>query len=477
MKKRLSALLLAALLLTTTALAAPDSAENFVRGKTYAGEFSDLTPENTFYSNVTALYEYGLSAGKADGTFGLQDLLTVSQAVIFAGRIRSLYRIGDAESGAAAHQAEGLAVYEPYLRYLQAEGLLGSELDGTYATAATRAQMAHVLAPLLPPEALPLMNEALVAQCYASRRYITDVTEYTPYYQDILTLYRTGVSMGGDATGSFLPERGITRGAAAAMLTRMVDPALRVTPAWDPEGFESATGKTLGGLVPPGEYVAAPATEEQMDSSVRYMLSRGEHILALQYDEPVSAVVAQKLMKQALHLVKSYCEQSYNNVSCTYGVSGTVTLTFSAASAGTELSKYRERPLAAAIAVHDQLWESGRLTNQMTETEKARVYFDWICNNCVYDYQADDRSLSHIPYSLFETGQAVCDGYTGAYNLLLKLEGIQCTALSNEDHIWTLAVLDGVQVHIDTTWGDSGSTPDYGYFAMTPEVSWGHHAW
>ena len=64
----------------------------------------------------------------------------------------------------------------------------------------------------------------------------------------------------------------------------------------------------------------------------------------------------------------------------------------------------------------------------------------------------------------------------GAYNLLLKLEGIDCTALSNDSHIWTVAELDGTQVHIDTTWGD-GTTVDYGYFAMTPEQSWRRHAW
>ena len=133
--------------------------------------------------------------------------------------------------------------------------------------------------------------------------------------------------------------------------------------------------------------------------------------------------------------------------------------------------------MAAAIAVHDQLWEDGLLTADMTELEKARVYYTWICDNCVYDYGASDNSLSHIAYSLFTRGTAVCDGYTGAYNLLLKLEGIQCTALSNNEHIWTVAVLDGTQVHIDTTWADSGRTIDYSYFAMTPSQSWNQHPW
>ena len=107
MKKRVPALVLAlALALTVPAWAAPD---NFVRSKPYAGQFSDLTPESTFYDNVAALYAYGLSVGKADGTFGLRDQLTVGQVVIFAGRIRSLYRTGDAEAGPGAYAAENEA--------------------------------------------------------------------------------------------------------------------------------------------------------------------------------------------------------------------------------------------------------------------------------------------------------------------------------------------------------------------------------
>ena len=78
---------------------------------------------------------------------------------------------------------------------------------------------------------------------------------------------------------------------------------------------------------------------------------------------------------------------------------------------------------------------------------------------------------------MFHNGKAVCDGYTGAYNLLLKLEGIDCYALPNATHIWTVAVLDGKTVHIDTTWGDQGATAAEEYFAMTPEQSYTLHPW
>lgn len=478
MKKRVPALVLAlALALTVPAWAAQDTPDNFVRSKTYAGQFSDLTPESTFYDNVAALYAYGLSVGKADGTFGLRDQLTVGQVVIFAGRIRSLYRTGDAEAGPGAYAAENEAAALRYLRYLQSEGVIGTELDESLSTPATRAQVAHVLANTLPETALPPVNDALVTQAYASRKFITDVTEYTPYYRDILTLYRTGVSIGSDATGSYLPGQAITRGACAAMLTRMVDASLRLTPDWDVADAYSAAGTTLASLVPAGTYISAPSTDEEMDQSIRYMLSTDSNTLKLRYDTGVTSTFARQVMQQALRIVKTYCEQCYNTVTCTYSISGDVTLTFSAASAGDAIQTYRDETMASAIAVHDQLWRSGALRSDMTEYEMARVYFTWICENCVYDYSAGETSISHIPYSLFHSGKAVCDGYTGAYNLLLKLEGIECTTVSNDSHIWTLATLDGTQYHIDTTWGDSGNSINYDYFAMTPSESWSHHSW
>ena len=478
MKKRTLSLLLAlGLLLTTPALAAQEGA--FSRIRTYTGQFSDLSSSSVFYDNVSALYEYGLSVGKADGTFGPTDSLTVGQAVIFAGRIRSLYRTGDPEAGPRAYGGDGGPVALGYLRYLQAEGVLDHALDGSLADTATRAQMAHVLANVLPEEVLPPVHDSLVTQAYAVRQAITDVTEYTPYYQDILSLYRKGVCIGVDETGSFLPNASITRGAAAAMLTRMVDPELRVTPAWGTaEDSHSAQGTTLADLVEPGTYIAAPATRSEMDASIRSMLAGNSSQLTLRYPSLTEAQ-AQKVMEEAISVVKSYCEQGYNSVTCNYNAAGSIILNFSAVSrSAAQVAAYRESSMESAIAVHDQLWADGTLTKNMTEAEIARVYYTWICENCVYDYGATESSLSHLPYSLFETGTAVCDGYTGAYNLFLKLEGIDCYALSNSSHIWTVANLDGTEVHIDTTWGDSNpASINYTYFAMTPEESWQQHTW
>ena len=78
MKLRLPALLLAAVL----ALSIPAGAAQgtFVRSKTYAGQFSDLSRDSVFYDNVSALYEYGLSVGKADGRFACMKPATQNPA-------------------------------------------------------------------------------------------------------------------------------------------------------------------------------------------------------------------------------------------------------------------------------------------------------------------------------------------------------------------------------------------------------------
>jgi len=472
MKKRIPALLLAlGLLLTVIPIAQATQENGFTRQRTYTGEFSDLTAGSPFYDNVTALYEYGLANGKDDGTFGLGDPMTLGQVAIFAGRIRSLCRTGEPEA-AAAYRHENTPFALAYLRYLQAEGVLEGDLVEEYTDlyeTATRAQVAHVLSRVLPEEVLPPVYDELVTQGYASRRFIPDVNEYTPYYQDILDLYRKGVSTGSDAVGSFRPDAPLTRGAAAAMLTRMLDPALRVRPQWDLSELYSAAGTTLADLVEPGTYTPSPATPEELESSLRYMLSQGDDQIVFFYSG-VSEEQARQIMDRSLSLMKAYCEQGYNEVHCIRGA-GLLTLRFSAAGAGTRSQEYRTAAMETAVAVHDRLWKDGILRPDMTEKEKALVYFDWICDNCTYDYQAGDVSISHVPYGLFANGIAVCDGYTGAYNLFLKLEGIDCATVISGDHIWTVAALDGIQYHIDTTWGDSGSTVNYDYFAMTPEQS------
>lgn len=114
----------------------------------------------------------------------------------------------------------------------------------------------------------------------------------------------------------------------------------------------------------------------------------------------------------------------------------------------------------------------------MTQKEKARVYYDWVVENCEYDFSAStDRveyGMSEIAYGVLNNHKARYQGYLGAYSLLLKLEGIECSSVwtSKRDYGWTVALLDDVLYYIDTAWGDMNGVDPAPYFGMTGEQAW-----
>ena len=476
MKRDLRTLLLILVMLAGFTLSAQASAL-FPPAAVYDGQFVDIRPDNWFYANVVSLYEIGLTNGKGDTAhFEPYSELTVAEAVTMTARLRSLYDFGDSESGADAFRTDGAMWYEPYLAYLRYLGMIGTEFDDHVNASATRAEVAHLLANALPQELFAPINDEAVTVGYATRQYIRDVNDYTPYRQDILTLYRWGILNGTDHTGSFTPDAPIRRGEVAAMFTRLVDSDLRITLPW--EIREDIAIRSLADLVSSnGSFFPAPRPEDTaaIDANIRYMLSRGERSIELDYGTPQSETVLREIMNSFLSAVRLYPEQTYNKIHVSYStVNGKVTIRFSSSLYEENMiDAYRENTLTKALLVREQLYASGVLSQEMSQYEKAKVYFDWLCANCEYDYHCTDESLSHSAYGAFQNHLAVCDGYTAAYNLLLKLEGIDCRSVDLEewDHMWTIAVLDGVSYHIDTTWGDQTGTPIEHYFAMTEEES------
>ena len=476
MRFRTCALTLAAILL----LAAPALAaeEVFIPARVYEEEFSDVAPDAWYRDAVQALFELELINGKGSpDRFAPEDDMSLSEVLTLAARLRSLYETGDSESGRNAYGGDGGAWYLPYVAYLQASGVIGQEFEGSYEQPATRAQMAHVLANTLPDEYFAPLNQELAASARDSGLFMRDVTASTAYEEDIVRLYDWGILGGTDETGSFLPDRPISRCEVAVMAARLAYRELRLSLDWKVPPPYRWRGETLSDLVTSdGTFYDAPAPDDadKVTADVRYMLSRGERSLILHYAPgELNSSLINDLTQTFLYEVRQYIEQTYNYVSCTcIPQTGLLTMDFSSSLYETdELEKYRQETLAGALAVHDRMWEDGIITKDMSDYDKARVYFTWVCDNCNYDFSAvgNDASMSHSGWRVFEEGVAVCDGYTAAYNLLLKLEGIDCGTytLTSRNHIWTVAVLDGETYHIDATWGDQTGQIAYRFFGMT----------
>ena len=71
--------------------------------------------------------------------------------------------------------------------------------------------------------------------------------------------------------------------------------------------------------------------------------------------------------------MKNYCEQMYNHARATlFSKMGRVKVVFSAAGCtDEELSLYREASMTRAVEVHDELWASGRITEEMSQPSKS----------------------------------------------------------------------------------------------------------
>ena len=422
----------------------------FVLLRVYEGQFADVKDGDWFAPSVVSAYEYGLLNGRGESSFAPSGNVTIAELLTIAARLRAIYTTGSDAVIPAAKENE--AWYAPYVSYLKSQNLLDNSFEGFYLLPASRAQMAGIFAFAVPEEWYTEPNASLVTSAYASRDYIADVTDKTPYRSEILLMYRRGLLSGMDAKGSFYPDRSVSRAEIAALLTRVVEPETRLTLTWTVAPYHSVKNATLASLVKAPTSTSLPTSAKD--------------------------TAAIELTQAFTSCVKTYCEQMYNAVSCRSYSTGKVVLTFSStACTAKTLESYRAKALAAAIKVHDSLWESGTLSYDMSQYEIARTYFQWLCDHCRYDNAAADDSASHLAYGALVSGLAVCDGYTGAYNLLLKLEGIECTSLFNDSHIWTLATLDGTQYHIDVTWGDQYGRTDLRYFGMSEEQSYRCHPW
>ena len=98
---------------------------------------------------------------------------------------------------------------------------------------------------------------------------------------------------------------------------------------------------------------------------------------------------------------------------------------------------------------------------------------DWLVNHAYYDYTYSYYSADGV---LFR-GTGVCDSYSRAYELMLQKAGIEVKRITNIDHSWVIAKIDGAWYHIDPTWDDPGSatvlssgSEKHDYFCLPDEV-------
>lgn len=121
------------------------------------------------------------------------------------------------------------------------------------------------------------------------------------------------------------------------------------------------------------------------------------------------------------------------------------------------------------------------LSDEMSELEKALYLHDYLLSKS--GYYNGNNLITRSAGNLLAYGNGVCQAYSDAYILLLKLSGISCShvASSSMNHVWPVIKLDGEYYHIDPTWDDTRATNSisHKYFLRNDEEfkNLSHYSW
>ncbi|MBU5625770.1 S-layer homology domain-containing protein [Oscillibacter sp. MSJ-2] len=229
--KRLSALLIMLLLLLGT-VPAPAAEQSCLvpRGRPYENTFSDVPDGLWCAPYVRTVYETRLMEGFTQDRFLPGGNLTNAQITVVAARLYDLLTGGDGEIPAPA---DGESWYRGAYDLLADAGVLAQNTPGEQHTGLLwydfqaadpcfRFFFAAVLSATVRAAGaeLPALNEV---------ERIYDLTGEEEDFPDILRFYNAGILNGCDRYGGLHGSSRLTRGEASAMLSRIVDPAQRLT--------------------------------------------------------------------------------------------------------------------------------------------------------------------------------------------------------------------------------------------------------
>lgn len=178
--------------------------------------FIDVPADAWFYPDLAAVYRQGLMLGLSESVFGVDDTVTLAQAVTMSARIRNRYE-KDADLPAPE---EGGLWYQPALTLAFENNWFTLPDLSNPDRPATRGEFAQVLAGALPAGALPQYTEV-------SPEAIPDLPPNPATREAVLLLYESGI-LAGNPDGRFNPDSTITRAEAAAILARLTDVSRRI---------------------------------------------------------------------------------------------------------------------------------------------------------------------------------------------------------------------------------------------------------
>lgn len=198
--------------------AATREIHEYQKMREHPGNFDDVKTSDWYYDSVVKAYSYDLANGKGETKFDPQGNITIAEAITMAAKVHSYGTFGKLSPSI---QMEADPWYTLFVRYAETQGIISEgEFNGQYNQSATRDQLAHIFANVLPDNGYQQIN--VVSK-------LPDIDSRNPYYNDVVKLYNAGIISGNDYSGTFTPKENISRAEASAIVSRLILPSTRVT--------------------------------------------------------------------------------------------------------------------------------------------------------------------------------------------------------------------------------------------------------
>lgn len=290
-------LLFSLLCLPATAGAANASLDHFQLNRSYSAQFADVSHSDWFAASIQSAYELGLMNGQSTERFAPSGNVTLAEAAAMAARLHCIYH-----TSAEDFPPSGTRWYDPYLHYLTQNGIWSVPAAGL-DRAATRAQFVTILNSAFDDSALAPINSM-------TGFTIPDVAPTADAADAVYRFYSAGILTGEGADHAFSPNAAITRAQAAAVVTRMAVPSLRV-----PIDFSALPSDT------------APLSPSQQVLQQINQIRQENHLTALRLDERVQAAAqirAQEIASNFGHVRPngSKCFSALAEQAVSYSVAG-----------------------------------------------------------------------------------------------------------------------------------------------------------
>lgn len=118
------------------------------------------------------------------------------------------------------------------------------------------------------------------------------------------------------------------------------------------------------------------------------------------------------------------------------------------------------------------------ITDDMSEYEIVKAIHDYLVNHTKYVGNAVRKGQ---PFGPIVDGQAVCEGYAHAFQVLCEMCDIDClyiSGIARGAHGWNKVKVDGVWYNVDVTWDDPiGGSLRYDYFLVSDSALARDHSW